>query len=428
MTSGSNEGFVAALHALGTRGQLRALADSGATFPRLPVNAHVHLPPNFTAFQTTQQALDLADAQGVAVLGASNYYDYSIYQDFGNKASEKGIFPLFGLEIIALIDDLVASGVKINDPGNPGKMYLCGKGITRFAPMPPVAHELLQVIRDNDSQRLDIVTERLAMLFKSAGIDTGLTPDAIKDRVAERHGVAHETVYLQERHLAQAFQETLFEAVPDDLRASALVSLFGVPSKNQNDAVTVQNEIRSHLMKAGKAAFVSDTFVDFDHAYQLILALGGIPSYPVLVDGTAPICQYEASSDALIAGLKARGISAAEFIPVRNTPEVSMQYVLAMRAAGLFVTAGTEHNTLELLPIEPTCLNGAPIPDAVNEIFWEGACVVAAHQYLSLMGEPGFVSDAGVLHSGYASNDERIREFARLGAAVISKYREARRQ
>ena len=39
------------------------------------------------------------------------------------------------------------------------------------------------------------------------------------------------------------------------------------------------------------------------------------------------------------------------------------RYVRAMREAGLFVTAGTEHNTLDLLPIEPTCLDGAPIPD-----------------------------------------------------------------
>ena len=56
----------------------------------------------------------------------------------------------------------------------------------------------------------------------------------------------------------------------------------------------------------------------------------------------------------------------------------------AMRAAGLVVTAGTEHNTLDLLPIEPACLKAAPVPDEVKEIFWEGACVVAAHQFLTL--------------------------------------------
>ena len=83
-----------------------------------------------------------AAEQGVRVVGVSNYYDYSVYADFAARAQAKGIFPLFGLEIIALLDELVQAGIKINDPGNPGKMYLCGKGITRFDPMSPEAVEL----------------------------------------------------------------------------------------------------------------------------------------------------------------------------------------------------------------------------------------------------------------------------------------------
>ena len=33
-------------------------------------------------------------------------------------------------------------------------------------------------------------------------------------------------------------------------------------------------------MKAGKPAFVTETFLRFDEARELILALGGIPCYP----------------------------------------------------------------------------------------------------------------------------------------------------
>ena len=111
-------------------------------------NAHVHLPPNFSAFETARQAVELADVQGVGILGASNYYDYSVYGELAERATARGIFPLFGLEIIALVEGLVRDGVKVNDPGNPGKYYLCGKGITRFDPMPEEARALLQVIRD----------------------------------------------------------------------------------------------------------------------------------------------------------------------------------------------------------------------------------------------------------------------------------------
>jgi hypothetical protein len=112
-------------------------------------------------------------------------------------------------------------------------------------------------------------------------------------------------------------------------------------------------------------------------------------------------------------------------IPIRNKPEVVSHYVKQMRASGLFVTAGTEHNTLDLLPLEPTCLGGAPIADDIKEIFWEGACVVAAHQYLTLHGSPGFVDADGKPNVSYASDQERIKAFSKLGAAVIARYQES---
>jgi len=411
---------------LGTPDALRARAGQGLAPPTRPrVNAHVHLPPNFSAFTTARQAVELADAQGVQILGASNYYDYSVYGEMAMLAAERGVFPLFGLEIIALVKDLVQEGVKVNDPGNPGKYYLCGKAITRFDPMPEAARALLQTIRDADSARMAALADRLAALFDGAGLETGLDAEAIKDRVVARHGSPRGTVYLQERHVAQAFQEVLFERVAADVRADFLRRLYGVmPKAKSDDAVGTQNEIRSQLLKSGKPAYVPETFVDFGHAYRLVLALGGLPCYPTLADGAAPITEYEASPEALIADLQARNIVCAEFVPNRNTPAVLSRYVHALRRAGLFVTAGTEHNTLELLPLAPTCLGGQAIPEDVQEVFWEGACVLAAHQYLGLMGRPGFVDGAGVPDPAFPSAEARIASYRALGAAVLARYEE----
>ncbi|MBC8103096.1 MAG: hypothetical protein H7Z41_10970 [Cytophagales bacterium] len=409
---------------LGTLEALLSGADERENKP-LRSNAHIHLPPNFSAFDTVSQALDLAAQQGIEALGVSNYYDFQVYRDFADEAREHGVFPLYGLEVITRIEDLLQSGVKVNDPGNPGKMYLCGKGITGFAPMNDEACDLLAVIRQNDSERMAAMTLKLSRVFADRGLETGLTASAIKARVARRHDCPPDTVYLQERHLAQAFQEVLFERTPEEERASLLARLFSVPSQaNLNDAVAVQGEIRSHLMKAGKAAFADETFVGFDHAYRLILSLGGIPCYPTLADGAAPICAFETPPDLLIRRIKERGIHCAELIPIRNTPAVLGEYVRAMRQAELVVTAGTEHNTLDLLPLDPTCLNGEPIPEDVRAIFQEGTCVVAAHQYLTLAGQPGFVDASGALNPAYPSANERIAAFARLGAAVIGRYRE----
>ena len=413
------------LHEIGHPETLPLQERQDAPSVPLSVNAHIHLPPNFSAFDTVQQAVDLAAEQEIDVLGVSNYYDFGVYGDFAARAVGRGVFPLFGTEIITLIPDLLRDGVKINDPGNPGKMYLCGKGIARFDPLPAPARELLDVIRRNDAERMAAMTARLAEVFQAAGLDTGLDAEAVKRQVVRRHGSPLDTVYLQERHVAQAFQEAVFERVPPAERSAVLERAFGTPSKvPADDAPGVQNEIRSHLMKAGKPAFVEETFVGFDHAYRLISALGGIPCYPTLADGARPICAYEESVERLIADLKERGVFCAEFIPVRNDAETLAGYVRALRAAGLVVTAGTEHNTRDLIPLAPAGLNGQPVPDDVQAIFREGACVVAAHQYLAFHGRPGFVDDRGRPNADYGTDEERIGAFRRLGAAVLRRFRE----
>lgn len=394
----------------------------------LPHNAHIHLPPNFSAFETVAEAVEQADQEGLGLLGVSNYYDFDVYADFANLARKKGIFPLFGLEIICLIDELVKAGLKINDPGNPGKMYLCGKGLTRFAPLGPEAQRLMNVIRKNDSERMAAMVDKLADIFAQRGADTGLTASAVMDRVMRRHNCPRERVYLQERHVCQAFQEVLFDKIPVAEHATRLPALLGLapaPNPQPPAPVAFQNDLRSHLMKAGKPGYVPETFVGFEHAYRLILELGGIPCYPVLADGAKPICPFEESPEKLIENLQNRNIHAAEFIPLRNTPETLLRYVPAMRKAGLALTAGTEHNTLDKLPLVPTGLKGAAIPVQVQEIFWEGACVVAAHQFLTQRGECGYVDAAGLPNPAYATADERITNLARLGAQVMERDRKS---
>ena len=384
-------------------------------------NAHIHLPPNFSAFDSVAQAVNLAAAQGVAVLGASNYYDYTVYEPFTRLALDAGIFPLFGLEIITLDDEMRDAGVLANDPGNPGKVYICGKGITGFAPLSPNAGTLLNTIRDRDSERMAQMAQRLADVFVGAGLDTGLTARSVKERVVARHGSPIESVYLQERHIAQAFQEVIFERVTETDHAELLSRAFGgSPKSAPGDANGLQGEIRSALMKAGKPGFVPETFVSRDHAFRLITALGGIPCYPTLADGTKPLCGFEIPVAAWVERLQTLGFSCAEFIPIRNSPEVLAEYVRAVRDAGIVVTAGTEHNTRDLVPIAPTCVNGAPIPGDTAAIFAEGACVVAAHQYLVARGETGFVDANNVPNTAFVDAGSRIAYFATLGRAVIA--------
>jgi hypothetical protein len=180
--------------------------------------------------------------------------------------------------------------------------------------------------------------------------------------------------------------------------------------------------MRSNLMKAGKPCYVPEDFVGLDEARRLIRNLGGIDCYPILADGVDPMSPFEAPVETLIANLREMRFHLVELITIRNSEGLLVEYVTKLREAGFVVAAGTEHNTLDLIPIEPQCRGGGAVPDVVQDIFWEGVCVMAAHQFLVAHGECGYVDAAGRPHPGYADANERIEAFGRLGAAVIETY------
>jgi hypothetical protein len=384
------------------------------------VNTHVHLPPNFSAFETVSAVIEAAATEGVAVVGSSNYHDFSVYREFGEAAERSGILALFGVEIITVLDELRVAGTLVNDPGNPGRTYLCGKAIARFDSPNSTAAALMATMRQASEARAAEMTVRLASLFAAAGLATGLTVATIAADVATRAAVPVQWVSLQERHVARAFQEAAFRGLPEAARGAFFERLYGATAvARPDDAAAVQEEIRARLMKAGRAAFVPEAAVSFEDAYRLILELGGIPCYPTLADGASPICEFEDPPDALAARLLARRIYAAELIPIRNRSEVVDRYVEAFRRAGIVVTAGTEHNTLRMLPLEPSCLDGEPISTASKEAFWEGACIAVAHQHLVANGERGYVDGDGSLNDSFLDGERRRRHFGRLGASLI---------
>jgi hypothetical protein len=265
------------------------------------------------------------------------------------------------------------------------------------------------------------MTDLLRERFAGAGLPTPLDDRAIVADVAELAGVPEPWVVLQERHIAMAFQEALFLQVPPERRAPILERAYGRPPRaSVEDVVGVQGEIRSALMKAGGPAFVEESALGFDEAVRLVLEWGGIPAYPTLADGASPVCPFEAPADVLARRIKERGIHMAELIPNRNQPAVVDEYVAAFRGAGIAVTAGTEHNTLDAIPIRPERRGGQPTSAAARAAFWEGTCVIVAHQAMRAAGRPGFVDHDGRPAGDFATDDDRIRWFAGLGARLVA--------
>jgi hypothetical protein len=390
------------------------------------VNTHVHVPPNFSAFDDAEDVVATARREGVRVVGASNFHDQRVYRRFGDAARAAGLVPLFGMELITVLaPGLLAragvpAGARINDPANPGRMYLCGKGIDPFRVPTPEASRIEAAARAANITRAARMTVLMRQRFEAAGVAVALDDAAIAAGVASRAGVPADWVVLQERHLAMAFQQALFAAVPVDERVARLAAVYdAAPTAAPDDAVAVQGEIRSRLMKAGCSAFVDESPLAFEDGVRLILAWDGIPAYPTLADGTSPVCPFEDGPEDLAERLGALGIHAAELIPGRNAPGVVDAYVRAFRAAGIVVTAGTEHNTLDRIPIEPLARGGAALSDEARAAFLEGTCVIAGHQSERAAGRPGFVDADG--RPGPGDRAAWISRFAAIGAAVIEQ-------
>ena len=375
------------------------------------VNTHVHVPPNFSTFSTPEDVVESARAEGARAIGISNFYDQQVYGRFAELCRAAGIVPLFGLEFITLVPDLEAAGIHVNDPANPGRMYVCGKGIDPFREKSPQAATTATEIREGNDVRAAEMVRRLDAHLRDAGLTTTLTADAIVADVAARTGVPVEWVSLQERHIARAVEEAI-TALPVEERAAVLEKAYGSPAKaSLDDTVGMQGEVRSRLLKAGTPGFAPEVPLSFEAAYAYVLAMGGIPCYPTLADGVDPVCPFEEPAAQLAAALVERGIRLAELIPIRNKSAVVDTYVAAFLAAGIEVVAGTEHNTADRIPFDPACTDGAMSPTA-RAAFWRGTCIVAAHQARVAAGKAGYVDAQGVRAAD-------VEELVTEGAAII---------
>ena len=95
----------------------------------IDVNAHLHTPYSFSAFRDVADALDRAAAEGVKVVGINDFYSTDGYGEWQEGCAARGLFPLFGIEFISLNEEDQAAGLRVNDPNNPGRTYVSGKGL-----------------------------------------------------------------------------------------------------------------------------------------------------------------------------------------------------------------------------------------------------------------------------------------------------------
>ena len=228
---------------------------------------------------------------------------------------------------------------------------------------------------------------------------------------------------MRERHLAKAVRMAAVNKFTDpEKQLSFLEALYGGKKAKAdiNNQAAVENEIRSNLLKSGGAAFVEEnekSFLELNKIIEIILKAGGIPCYPVLLDDpSGKFTEFEGDYEKLYQSLKKLGVVCIELIPGRNDGKILKEFVDFFNSKGFIITFGTEHNSPEMIPLTVSTRGSVPLDETMKRVAWEGACIIAAHQYLRYEGRQGYVMENG------KNNGEQKKELAKLGQYVIEYY------
>ena len=378
-------------------------------------NGHIHTPYSFSAFVALDTAFNMAVKEKIAVLGINDFYVTDGYHAFHEGCLINKIFPLFNIEFIGLLKEEQKKGIRINDPNNPGRIYFSGKGLDFPFQTGWWQKRQLKTVKKESQLQIKAMIKKLNQLIGKERPDLKLSYAKIKK------DYAHELV--RERHLAKALRDLAISVSDSEEKQLAfLENLYGGRKSKTaiSNRAALENEIRSYLLKSGGSAFVPEdknSFLELRKIIKIIISAGGIPCYPVLLDDSAGnFTEFESDPEKLYYSLKRLGIECIELIPGRNDSGILKNFVEFFHEKGFIITFGTEHNTPEMIPLTVTTRGEKPLDESLKRIAWEGACVIAAHQYLRADGRQGYVLEDGT-HSV-----KQMRELIALGQLVIEYF------
>jgi len=392
------------------------LSESGKKFNKvLLVNGHFHTPFSFSAFTEIEQVFRMAEAENVQVLGINDFYTTDGYAEFSELSVKYRIFPLFNIEFMSLQKDLQEANIRVNDPANPGRTYFSGKGLSSPLILAEEQLNLLWSVQYESNLQTAEMVEKLNDLLVEVNAGFSFTFDGLKAKYAKN--------MLRERHIAKALRISIDDKFSnlEEKKAFYEKVFSGKEVKsNLNDVVALENEIRNNLLKSGGRAFVPEdpkAFLSLEQVRDIIIKAGGIPCYPVLLDDAkGNFTDYERNKASLYETLVSKNVYSIELIPGRNTFDVLKEFVSYFRSKNFLITFGTEHNTPQLDPVKVSCSGGVELDADLERIGFEGACIIAAHQYLVAKGKEGYLDMNGI------AKTNEYDKFVELGQAVINYF------
>jgi len=162
------------------------------------VNAHIHTPFSFSAFQSVPEIFERAKEEGVEVLGINDFYVADGYHQFYNNSLNYRIFPLFNIEFIGLLQEEQDKDIRVNDPNNPGRTYFCGKGLDYPFDLESPYDCMLSNLKYESQIQVKEMIEKASSILVNESPGLGLKYSEVKRLFAKE--------LVRERHIARAIR------------------------------------------------------------------------------------------------------------------------------------------------------------------------------------------------------------------------------
>lgn len=380
----------------------------------ISINGHIHTPHSFSAFNSMEQPFQMAAEEEISVLGINDFYTTDGYSEFAKWAKAYRVFPLFNIEFMALQKEWQKTGMRVNDPQNPGRTYLSGKGLSFPVSAGEKSIKKLKTLQKESNRQTWQMIDKLNDFLATSSLSIRFDASTVQKELARN--------LLRERHIATAVRIAIFERYDTETeRINAFTELFSgqAPKSSIQNLAALENEIRNKLLKSGGPAYVAEdekAFLSLEEVIEIIHDFGGIPCYPVLLDdANGKFTDFEANFATMAKTLKSNRIYMIELIPGRNDCTILKNFVEYFDAEGFAITFGSEHNTPQLDKLTISCRGGTPLDDELRRINYKGTAEIAAHQYLMANGKPGFPTS-------HFPDKNQFTELETIGKKVISNF------
>ncbi|MFW6181729.1 MAG: hypothetical protein ACOC8N_08275, partial [Spirochaetota bacterium] len=395
------------------------LLTAAASLPGLPsartsspglVNLHIHTNESFSVFGSPTESVWYASREGITYCGINDHYTIAGHREFGRACRIAGLRAVFSIEAIGSDEEPQRAGRRYNDPNNPGRLYLVGKGVVRDLVPGSRGHRTLQdigtAIRARNKNILDklnrYAASRKVPLTLSYGQVEELTPrgNATERHVVQRFCAGVEELYPGMQERAEAYRRLLGEVVERD---------------TLEDPAALQDLVRGRLVKNGRPCFVEEdsrAFTSLDSLVDLYLEYGAVPTYPLMGN---PVTEEEQDLDRLLERIQEKRLYALDMIDYRTTLERAVQIARAAREHHLPLFVGTEHNTKTMRPLV------GPVERApeLRDYFEQSAWFVLGHQLLAGLCGFGAVDEEG--RPRIQDNRERFNFFREAGRIELDE-------